>query len=212
MGLVSMGTAVRALTTPTMPTFFARRDYLIGSQFIQVADVNGDGIPDLLAYYNHNSYGGGKLGIYSFWDTVDAAGAPISGINNNTTAPNQYEFYNYSPSLGNANPQEVGNQYEGNNSLGFLGVGGSPGNSLALAYYNDFFNLGNNSGSNIQAELYQLINNGSSTGSVPQVQAAIQTAFNNYILYLECTGSMTGNNGQPEGIDSGVICPPNYSS
>jgi FG-GAP-like repeat len=42
---------VAIAATPTMPTFFARRDYLIGSQFIQVADVNGDGIPDLLAYY-----------------------------------------------------------------------------------------------------------------------------------------------------------------
>jgi hypothetical protein len=40
---------VAIAATPTMPTFFARRDYPIGSQFIQVADTNGDGIPDLIA-------------------------------------------------------------------------------------------------------------------------------------------------------------------
>jgi hypothetical protein len=44
------GGVARGQTTPLMPTFFARRDYMIGSQFIQVADVNGDGIPDLLAF------------------------------------------------------------------------------------------------------------------------------------------------------------------
>jgi hypothetical protein len=48
MALIAIGNAARAQTTPTTPTFFARRDYPIGSQF-QVADVNGDGIPDLIA-------------------------------------------------------------------------------------------------------------------------------------------------------------------
>ena len=33
-----------------MPTFFARRDYPgLNSYFVQVADTNGDGIPDLIA-------------------------------------------------------------------------------------------------------------------------------------------------------------------
>jgi hypothetical protein len=37
-------------TTPKMPTFFARRDYPgLYSYFIQVADTNGDGIPDIIA-------------------------------------------------------------------------------------------------------------------------------------------------------------------
>jgi FG-GAP-like repeat len=41
-------TAVAA--TPKMPTFFARRDYPgLDSYFVQVADTNGDGIPDLIA-------------------------------------------------------------------------------------------------------------------------------------------------------------------
>ena len=36
--------------TPTMPTFYARRDYPgLFSNFVQVADTNGDGIPDLIA-------------------------------------------------------------------------------------------------------------------------------------------------------------------
>jgi hypothetical protein len=39
----------RAQTTPIMPTFFARRDYSApAAQSIQVADVNGDGIPDIV--------------------------------------------------------------------------------------------------------------------------------------------------------------------
>jgi hypothetical protein len=41
--------AVANAATPTMPTFFARRDYTgLLSQSVQVADTNGDGIPDLI--------------------------------------------------------------------------------------------------------------------------------------------------------------------
>jgi len=50
VSLTAIGSTARAQTTPTVPTFFARRDYPIGSQFIQIADVNGDGIPDLIAF------------------------------------------------------------------------------------------------------------------------------------------------------------------
>jgi hypothetical protein len=36
--------------TPTAPAIFARRDYTgLESYWIQVADTNGDGIPDLIA-------------------------------------------------------------------------------------------------------------------------------------------------------------------
>jgi hypothetical protein len=38
-----------AAQTPTMPTFYARRDYPAASDGqIEVADTNGDGIPDLV--------------------------------------------------------------------------------------------------------------------------------------------------------------------
>ena len=36
--------------TPKMPTFFARRDYPgLFNFFVQAADTNGDGIPDLIS-------------------------------------------------------------------------------------------------------------------------------------------------------------------
>jgi FG-GAP-like repeat len=35
--------------TPKMPTFFARRDYPLIDYFVQVADMNGDRIPDVIA-------------------------------------------------------------------------------------------------------------------------------------------------------------------
>jgi hypothetical protein len=39
-----------AAASPKMPTFFARRDYPgLSSYWVQVADTNGDGIPDLIA-------------------------------------------------------------------------------------------------------------------------------------------------------------------
>jgi hypothetical protein len=42
--------AAAGAASPKMPTFFARRDYSgLFTQFIQAADTNGDGIPDLIA-------------------------------------------------------------------------------------------------------------------------------------------------------------------
>jgi len=42
--------AVARAASPTMPTFFTRRDYPgLNSNWVQVADTNGDGIPDLIA-------------------------------------------------------------------------------------------------------------------------------------------------------------------
>ena len=46
--LACLGAAIA--TSPTMPTFLARRDYTgLNSYWVQVADTNGDGIPDLIA-------------------------------------------------------------------------------------------------------------------------------------------------------------------
>ena len=36
------------VASPPAPSFFARRDYPIYTNFMQVADTNGDGIPDLI--------------------------------------------------------------------------------------------------------------------------------------------------------------------
>jgi hypothetical protein len=42
--------AAASATSPQMPTFLARRDYTgLNSNWVQVADTNGDGIPDLIA-------------------------------------------------------------------------------------------------------------------------------------------------------------------
>ena len=127
----------------------------------------------------------------------------IKGINN-SNANNQYEFYNYSPSWGNANPQEIANQFSNSGNV----------SSLALPHYTDFFNTGNNNGISIQDELYKLNNQGSNSNNIQQVNAASNTAFNNYILYLGCAESMTGNNGQPVGSNNctSPSCPPSYSS
>jgi hypothetical protein len=141
-------------------------------------------------------FGGGKLGIYSFWDTCNNQ-SPTTGINS-PAAPNQYEFYNYSANgVMTANPQEIGNQ--------FFNSGG--GNSaLGQAYYTDFFNLGNNSGINVQNELYMLNTQGNNGSAIQQVTAAMNTALNNYMAYLSCSGGnnsqMSGNNGWPSACGS----------
>jgi hypothetical protein len=65
--------------------------HAIAFRTVDQTDVTTSAAP----FFGQNSYGGGKLGIYSFWDTCDAPAAPIIGINS-SRAPNQYEFYNYS--------------------------------------------------------------------------------------------------------------------
>lgn len=182
--------------------------HAVAFRTVDQTDVNNN--PASL--YPGNSYGGGKLGVYSFWDTCDATAAPIMGINNATlNAANQYEFYNYSQHPpGNAtqplspNPQEVGNQYFDANN------GGNPTVEATL-YLNDFFNNNQNNNQScnstegcetIQSELYYL----PSGNNTQQVQAAIQAAFANYLLFLECTNQMTGSDGRQDSC-KGNSCP-----
>jgi len=168
--------------------------HAVAYRTVDQTDVNNNSAP----FYPQNSCGGGKLGTYSFWDTCDTTSAPIKPNNN---ATNQYEFYNYSihPTVGSVgnmtvNPQEIGNQYN-NNAL-----------SQATAYQTDFFS------SAVQSELYDL-NLGTGAGNnTLQVQAAIQIAYQNYLLWLECMNQMTGNNGHPgNNCVTGFTCPPSYS-
>jgi hypothetical protein len=47
--LLVAGGVAHGQSAPVMPTFFARRDYPTYNNSVQVADVNGDGTPDLIA-------------------------------------------------------------------------------------------------------------------------------------------------------------------
>jgi len=158
---------------------------------VDITDPNNNSAP----FAGQTSYGGGKLGIYSFWDTCHQNSAPIQPFNNST---NQYEFYNYSPhpqptgSL-SANPQEIGNQYFNSNNNGTTAQG--------QAYLNDWSNTGSPGGINIQDELYNLYSYNNNSGlPTEQVAAATQVAYWNYISYLICHASnstgLTGNNTQ----------------
>ena len=131
-------------------------------------------------------YGGGKLGIYSYWYTCNSnlTNAPIVGLTGPSTQP-QYEFYNYSqapPGGLPPNPGETGNQaFDGGGNM----------TQEAQAYWNDFFNQNSPPGINVPDELYYP----NQTCLNPQVQAAIQFAFNNYMSYLTCAGDMSGSDG-----------------
>src|SRR5277367_1824762 len=46
--LVSILCCGAAVGTVTQPDFYARRDYPLATGFVSVADVNGDGIPDVI--------------------------------------------------------------------------------------------------------------------------------------------------------------------
>lgn len=162
--------------------------HIVSFRTVDRTDVNNNSAP----FYPANSYGGGKLGIYSFWDTCDQTSAPIYGINNTNVggvnAGDEYEFYNYSSNLAplRANPEEVGNQY-------FDGNGGvTPRAQLYLNWWNY-----------LKGELYNL-NNGSGGANTQQVQAAIQVAFQEYLTYLQCSNSTTGNDGR---LSSCGSCP-----
>jgi len=160
--------------------------HAIAFRTVDQTEIDFTGSPFYGEYTNGlANYGGGKLGVYSFWNTESSNSAPNAVIFANNSAPNEFEFYTYSGS--NANPQEVGNQFNGNSITGT-----PPTSSPAYPYYQDFFNQGNNAGINIQNELYQFNNSGGNT-SVQQVQQAMNTAWNNYLNYLRCTGGIMGS-------------------
>jgi arylsulfatase A-like enzyme len=176
--------------------------HAIAFRTVDLTDPNNNSAP----FAGQTSYGGGKLGIYSYWDTCHQNSAPVMGINSNA-APNQYEFYNYSPHppAGNlaANPQELGNHYfDANNTSGGL-------SSQGQLYYEDWFNIGSNNGVNIQNELYQLYSyNNNSGNSTLQVAAATQVAYQNYLEYLANLPGLTGNNGSTGVIgNNNTSCP-----
>jgi arylsulfatase A-like enzyme len=183
----------------------AQPSHAIAFRTLDLTDPNTNPAP----FAGQRSYGGGKLGIYSYWDTCDAGGAPIKGLNT-VDAPNQYEFYNYSlhPYVGNnaVNPSELGNQYfDSSNTSGGL-------SALGQLYQNDFFNNSPLGGINIGNELYMLNNSTGNGNSVQQVAAATKVAFQNYRLYLECMQSSTGSTGRNATCMSfnNNVCPPAF--
>ena len=88
---------------------------------------------------------------------------------------------------------------------------GASVSALAAPYVKDFANIGNNNGIAVADELYLLNTGGSNSNNIQQVQAAIQTAFNNYITYLKCVDQMTGPHGLPTG-KLGNNCPAQFNS
>lgn len=143
-------------------------------------------------------YGGGKLGVYSYWDTCDANGLPLQSISlfSGNNAPDaQFEFYNFSPHPpGGDSPPPSVNVLELDNSYlaGPADTGYyAPGESDL--YTDNFFGFGTWHGINVQSELYYNLY----ISPFSQVGQAIQTAFNNYILFLNCNGQQTGIGGTP---------------
>ena len=168
------------------PELGSPASHVIGFRTVDATDVNSNSAP----FYPGNSYGGGKLGIYSYWDTCGQMSAPIFPINRGS-ALNQYEFYNYSPhphvgSL-NANPQETSNYIYDSS-----GVPTAEGQN----YYDNFFGIGTIQGNNVQAELYSLNAGISPANNTQQVQAAIQVAYSNYRNYLIASNTSTGSDGR----------------
>jgi hypothetical protein len=159
--------------------------------------------------------GGGKLGIYSYWDTCDATDAPIGPTPD--ASQQQFEFYNYSshPPGGDTTAPPVNGLETGNL---YLTATAGAGTGEIGVYTADFNNPSPTVGINIQNELY--VNN-APAGS--QVTLAIQAAFDNYIAYLQCTNQLTDKYGHlvapppcPTGASacgncvSSPTCPPTY--
>jgi hypothetical protein len=163
---------------------------------VDITDSNTQTAP----FSGQNAYGGGKLGIYSYWDTCANETYPA----NNAT--NQYEFYNYSDNAFARNPQEVGNQY-------FESSSNSNPTTLAQKYQNDFFDLGSPAGINVMTEFYDLASPGSygADSATAQVTAAIPVAMQNYMEYLWCS-SQTSNGNNTAPTDCGNTSPKNSTT
>lgn len=146
---------------------------------------------DITTNYNSSSaypyncpppYGGGKLGIYSFWDLCNPqnSGSPPTAANapflpSTVMGPQQFEFYTYSPAGSlTPNPGEIGNQAFFKNSRGQREM-----TPQAQAYNNAFNSIAHN-------ELYY------PAGLPAQVQQGIQTAFCNYVTYAEAAAASKG--------------------
>jgi hypothetical protein len=145
-------------------------------------------------------YGGGKLGMYSYWDVCALTTAPIvPDTSPGQTPVQQFEFYNYSNNPPGGlptgwvwvNPAELGNQAfsQGQSGQTWTGEG--------QLYLDDFNDLTPVNGIVIQNELY---------AAPPILAAAMQTAFCNYVNYLAAI-----DNGVPEGCHPGQGVPTNCS-
>jgi hypothetical protein len=170
--------------------------HAIAFRTVDITDQNNNSAP----FSGQNVCGGGKLGIYNYWDTCDQTTAPIYSTNNSNS---QFEFYNYStnPPVGALPPNqsELANQY-------YNSTGGGV-SSEAQLYYNDFFAVPGFNGINVQNELYNQYGSASGNANAPtrQVAAAIQFAFQNYRAFLKSKSAVTGSSGNPVGLPIGCM-------
>jgi hypothetical protein len=126
--------------TPKMPTFFARRDYSETSNFVQIGDTNGDGIPDLIAsslgtiqVYFGNGYGTFVPGPTT---TTIASGAAYSLAALDLSGDGKIDLAMATGggvvvSLGNGNGTfESGVNYPINDNNGYLVIGDFNGDGI----------------------------------------------------------------------------------
>jgi hypothetical protein len=124
-------------------------------------------------------YGGGKLGIYSYWPSPCPEGeSPESSQTKPVTSDpptneQQFEFYFYSPYDGNLspNPAEIGNQA--------FSDGAPTWESDAQNYYNCFI------GTSVQNELNQVPSQTYITSAYNQAGVWSGTALGNYLTYAK---------------------------
>jgi hypothetical protein len=126
------------------------------------------------------SYGGGKLGIYSYWQPCSITPYAFDASGN----PSQAEFYNYSPQFSGQslvpNPAEIGNQ-------GVSSIDQTTGvTSLApeAANYQTSFDA------IAQTELFD-------PPSQPYIQDGFTLALDLYLAYLAAITNQTGCDTQP---------------
>jgi hypothetical protein len=119
------------------------------------------------------TYGGGKLGIYSFW--ASCATTPVADPSSGFYP--QYEFYDYttiSTAYPSGNYAETGNQ--GPSSVS-AESGETTLSTRAQGYYDSF------TSTSVQDELY----------SVPcALESAYSAALSAYLAYIGCSGSCSG--------------------